>query len=55
MNQVGNVLAKDNRFEKVGFDDGIDIWGFEPSLYMGLPLHEQINSRISCFCPMHER
>jgi len=28
MNQVGNVLAKDRRFEKVGFDDGIDIWGF---------------------------
>ena len=23
-----NVLAKDRRFEKVGFDDGIDIWGF---------------------------
>ena len=36
MNQVGNVLAKDNRFEKVGFDDGIDIWGFKnKSLYLG--------------------
>lgn len=28
MNQIGNVLARDSRFIKVGFDEGIDITGF---------------------------
>ena len=28
MNQLGNVLARDRRFVKVGFDEGTDIGGF---------------------------
>ena len=28
MNQLGNVLARDRRFIKVGFDEGTDIGGF---------------------------
>ena len=28
MNQLGNVLARDRRFIKVGFDDGTDVGGF---------------------------
>ena len=28
MNQLGNVLARDGRFVKVGFDEGTDIGGF---------------------------
>ena len=28
MNQLGNVLARDNRFSKVGFDEGTDVGGF---------------------------
>jgi hypothetical protein len=28
MNQLGNVLARDRRFVKVGFDVGTDIGGF---------------------------
>ena len=28
MNQLGNVLARDARFEKVGFNDGTDVGGF---------------------------
>ena len=28
MNQLGNVLARDSRFTKVGFDEGIDVGGF---------------------------
>ena len=28
MNQLGNVLARDRRFTKVGFDEGTDIGGF---------------------------
>ena len=28
MNQLGNVLARDRRFVKVGFDDGTDVGGF---------------------------
>ena len=28
MNQLGNVLARDQRFVKVGFDEGTDIGGF---------------------------
>ena len=28
MNQLGNVLARDRRFVKVGFDEGADIGGF---------------------------
>ena len=28
MNQLGNVLARDLRFVKVGFDEGTDIGGF---------------------------
>ena len=28
MNQLGNVLARDRRFVKVGFDEGTDIRGF---------------------------
>ena len=28
MNQLGNVLARDSRFTKVGFDEGTDVGGF---------------------------
>ena len=28
MNQLGNVLARDTRFSKVGFDEGTDVGGF---------------------------
>ncbi len=28
MNQLGNVLARDQRFSKVGFDEGTDVGGF---------------------------
>ena len=28
MNQLGNVLARDRRFVKVGFDEGTDVGGF---------------------------
>ena len=28
MNQLGNVLARDRRFVKVGFDEGTDLGGF---------------------------
>jgi len=28
MNQLGNVLARDARFVKVGFDEGTDVGGF---------------------------
>jgi hypothetical protein len=28
MNQLGNVLARDSRFIKTGFDEGTDIGGF---------------------------
>ena len=28
MNQLGNVLARDRRFTKVGFDEGTDVGGF---------------------------
>ena len=28
MNQLGNVLARDSRFSKVGFDEGTDVGGF---------------------------
>ena len=28
MNQLGNVLARDSRFIKTGFDEGTDIVGF---------------------------
>ena len=28
MNKLGNVLARDRRFIKVGFDDGTDVGGF---------------------------
>tara|TARA_B100001094_G_C17701562_1_gene562943 strand:+ start:313 stop:552 length:240 start_codon:yes stop_codon:yes gene_type:complete len=28
MNQLGNVLARDRRFIKVGFDEGTDLGGF---------------------------
>ena len=28
MNQLGNVLARDRRFIKVGFDENTDIGGF---------------------------
>ena len=28
MNQLGNVLARDRRFSKVGFDEGTDVGGF---------------------------
>ena len=28
MNQLGNVLARDRRFIKVGFDEGTDVGGF---------------------------
>ena len=28
MNQLGNVLARDSRFAKVGFDEGTDVGGF---------------------------
>ena len=28
MNQLGNVLARDRRFIKVGFDDGTDVGWF---------------------------
>ena len=28
MNQLGNVLARDRRFKKVGFNDGTDVGGF---------------------------
>ena len=28
MNQLGNVLARDRMFVKVGFDEGTDIGGF---------------------------
>ena len=28
MNQLGNVLARDSRFTKVGFDEGADVGGF---------------------------
>ena len=28
MNQLGNVLARDRRFIKVGFADGTDVGGF---------------------------
>ena len=28
MNQLGNVLARDRRFVKVGFDEGTDFGGF---------------------------
>ena len=28
MNQLGNVLVRDRRFIKVGFDEGTDIGGF---------------------------
>ena len=28
MNQLGNVLARDRRLVKVGFDEGTDIGGF---------------------------
>ena len=28
MNQLGNVLARDRRFVKVGFDENADIGGF---------------------------
>ena len=28
MNQVGNIMAKDSRFSKVGFDEGTDVGGF---------------------------
>ena len=28
MNQLGNVLARDRRFVKAGFDEGTDIGGF---------------------------
>ena len=28
MNQLGNVVARDRRFIKVGFDEGTDIGGF---------------------------
>ena len=27
MNQLGNVLARDSRFTKVGFDEGTDVGG----------------------------
>ena len=28
MNQLGNVLARDRRFVKVGYDEGTDVGGF---------------------------
>ena len=28
MNQLGNVLARDRRLSKVGFDEGTDVGGF---------------------------
>ena len=28
MNQLGNVLARDTRFSKVGFNEGTDVGGF---------------------------
>ena len=36
MNQLGNVLARDSRFTKVGFDEGTDVGGFECVCAFGL-------------------
>ena len=34
MNQLGNVLARDRRFVKVGFDEGTDIGGFRMRVWV---------------------